>query len=125
MIELTHRDTVNEFLGLPDCADFWSETGVAELPYFVMFLYEAGCMMAIEPLPVKDACGIHIACLKGARGKNAVNFAKRCFNYIKKETGNRIFARIQSDRQEVITMATLSGMKEHNRSETHVFMEVM
>ena len=127
MIELTHRPTVNEFLSHPDCADFWNELGgFFELPHFYMFLYESGCMIVVEPLPFGESlCGVHMACLKKSRGRKAVDFAKRGLKYIKDETGNRIFARIQAGRREVIAMATLSGMKEFNKNETHVFLEAV
>ena len=118
---------MNEFLSHPDCADFWSELGgFFELPHFYMFLYESGCMIVVEPLPFGEGlCGVHMACLKKSRGRKAVDFAKRVAQYIKDETGNRIFARINRNRAEVLAMAKMANMKEFNHSETHVFLEVV
>ena len=126
MIELTHKPTIREFLNHPDNKEFWR--GLPErpkMPSGLSYFYESGCMMIVDPLPVSGLFGVHIACIKSARGKNAINFAKQCFSFIKSKANQRIFARIQIDRREVIAMAKLAGMKEYNRSETHIFMEAM
>ena len=118
--------TAREFLEHPDCEDFWREIPCrGEISQNIIFLYESGCMVIIEPLPIYGFCGIHIACLKSSRGKKAIDFIKRSVSEVKRRTGSRILARIDITRREVRLVASLVGVKEYNRSDKHVFFEVL
>lgn len=124
MLYIDDESTIDSFLSHEDCAGFWREAGTAfSIPYMISCLYESGKMMLIEPIVPSKICGVHLICMKGSRGRDAVIFSKKCLKFIKSTTECRILTKIQLDRKDALAMARMVGMKRINQTSTHFIFE--
>lgn len=120
MIEITHTPTVDEFLSHPDNLGFWEEIGCQiRMPEQFRYFYEDGCLMVVEPMC--GIAGIHIACLPESRGKKCLAFGIECISYLLSQY-DKVIARIQNHRKDVLYLSKSAGMVMYDRCKTHTYM---
>lgn len=106
----------------PWAANFWRELGDLEIPDHCYFISDSKNIAVIEVFD--GMCGIHIAITPECRGRFGVEFGRESIAFaIQSVKSERVLARIQLDRPNVVAYAKLCGMVEYSRSNTHIFLE--
>jgi len=103
---------------------FWQGLGqVVDLPSSFIFLHDEPGLFVLEP--VQQYYGIHAAIYPEKRGLEAVKFAKNAFVWMFKHTkAEKVLARIDRKRPDVIAFARMAGMKKFSETNETVFYEV-
>lgn len=106
----------------PWAADFWRELGNLEIPEHCYFISDSKNIVVVEVFD--GICGAHIAISPDFRGKSGIAFGRSAISFMLESTkSERVLARIQLDRPNVVAYAKMCGMIEYSRSNTHVFLE--